>query len=190
MPRQTWRDYSEIICSLRLGFFKFFSNCFGKKITSESRILTVLWINSERRPGGNVSLLDPTKSTEWWEKEFIQKAAVSWTPREGKCPTARPRGLRVPAPSAASPFSGTCPFSVTQASDALHTVPWIGQRPPRSVSRRIWPPRRAGETNREHPSFPRKLRGPTAPAQRTPLPEGLGLDLGRKWLRGAEPGGS
>lgn len=53
-PRQTREEHREIICSLRLGlwlFFKLFSISFGEKIISESKILTVLSINSEERPG-------------------------------------------------------------------------------------------------------------------------------------------
>ena len=105
-------DHQEIICSLRLGlllFFKFFSISFGRKIIFESKSLTVLWINSTTARAvewrWNVSRLDPTKSTTG--KRFIQKAAVSWTPKEGKCPTTRPRGLRVRAPPAFGNFSGS-----------------------------------------------------------------------------------
>lgn len=67
------------------------------------------------------------------------------------------------------------------------TIPGIELRPLKSVSSRIWPPRRAGETDREHPSLPRQLRGLIAPAQRTSSPRrpragGSGLGRGRGLL--------
>ena len=69
----------------------------------------------------------------------------------------------------------------------LPTIPGIELRPPRSVSSRIWHPRRAGETDREHPCLPRKLRGLTAPEQRTSSPRrprasGSGSGRGRGLL--------
>ena len=76
---------------------------------------------------------------------------------------------------------------LTQLLALLPTIPGIELRPPRSVSSRIWHRRRAGETDREHPSLPRKLRGLTAPAQRTSSPRrlrasGSGSGRGRGFL--------
>lgn len=76
---------------------------------------------------------------------------------------------------------------LTQLLALLPTIPGIELRPPRSVSSRIWHPRRVGETDREHPCLPRKLRGLTAPEQRTSSPRrprasGSGSGRGRGLL--------
>lgn len=136
-----------------------------------------------------MSVLDPTKSTEGWV-EFIQKACSKLNAKEEKItlqPRHRVSDCRLPqqlvpspapAPSQLLGFLTPCtqylePCCVRR--EASHVELGPGAQPAKQiVGIHLYP---------ESFAVPRRLR------RRLPLPEGLGLDRGRKCPGGAEPGG-